>query len=152
MAGVEIMSNPDLAMIWYLELAKLSQARRQFAGSDRFLILAGAAACRSGLLEVAEICRERVLRHNPRHLLSRWPTFPDALRSEDFATFQHQLERFCSLEKAESLLSGLGVIITLDETVFAKDQALEQLADECWNEESPPIPGEPETKANGKTE
>ncbi len=152
MAGVEIMSNPDLAMIWYLELAKLSQARRQFAGSDRFLILAGAAACRAGFLEVAEICRARVLRNNPRHMLSRWATFPEALRNEDFAPFHHQLERFCSVEKAESLLSGLNRTITLDETASAKDMALEQLAEECWNEDSRPIPGEPETKANGKTD
>ena len=37
------MSNPDFAMIHYLELATLSQARRQLVGRDRFLILAGVA-------------------------------------------------------------------------------------------------------------
>lgn len=142
------MSNPDLAMVQYLELAKLSQARRQFAGRDRFLILAGAAACRAGFLEIAETCRTRVLGHNPHHLLSRWATFPDALRSEDFAVFQHQLERFCSVEKAEQLLSGLDASLTLDETQPAQDFAWKQLADECWNDFGPAIGGR-EPTANG---
>lgn len=145
------MSNPDVAMVQFLELAKLSQARRQFAGRDRFLVLAGAAACRAGCLDVAETCRERVLRHNPRHLLSQWPTLADALRSDDFAAFHHQLERFCSVEKAEQLLSGLDVRISLDDTESAKDFAWKQLSDDCWNDEDPAI-GEREPTANGKTD
>lgn len=145
------MSNPDLAMIQYLELAKLSQARRQFAGRDRFLILAGIAACRAGILDVAEACRARVLEHNPHHLLSQWATFPDALRSEDFAAFQHQLERFCSVEKAEQILSGLDVSLGWDERESVKDFAWKQLADECWNGVEPAIGGR-EPTANGKTD
>jgi hypothetical protein len=150
--GLHAMSNPDLAMIQYLELAKFSQARRQLAGRDRFLILAGVAACRAGFLDVAETCRERVLKHNPRHLLGQWATLPEALRSEDFPALYHQLERFCSVEKAESLLSGLNASVKLEDSVSARDFAWKQLADECWKDESPALTGEQEATANGKTD
>lgn len=146
------MSNPDLAMIQYLELAKLSQARRQFAGCDRFLILAAVAACRAGFLDVAETCRERVLKHNPHHLLGQWDSVPEALRSGDVAALHHQLERFCSVEKAESLLSGLNADVTLEDSVSARDFAWRQLGEDCWSDEGSAIPGERETTANGKTD
>src|SRR5690606_15248068 len=101
------MTNSDLALIQYLELAKISQAKKQPAGCGRFLILAGVAACRSGWLDVAESCRTRVLEQNPHHLLNRWPTLPDAIRSSDFSAFLRQLERFCPIERAESILAEL---------------------------------------------
>jgi hypothetical protein len=142
------MSNPDLAMIQYLELAKISQAQRQFAGRDRFLILAAVAACRAGFLDVAATCRDRVLKHNPHHLLSQWGTVPEALRSGDFAALLHQLERFCSVEKAESLLAGLNANVVLEDSVSARDFAWKQLAEKCWNATA----DEPETGANGKTD
>jgi hypothetical protein len=145
------VSNSDLALIQYLQLAKISQAKRQQAGSDRFLILAGVAACRSGWLDVAEACRDRVLEHNPHHLLNRWPTLPDAVRSPDFSTFLRQLERLCPVERAETILAELKANIGLEDGVSPRDQAREQLADPVWdspaslNEE--PDPGEIEKTA-----
>jgi hypothetical protein len=146
------MSNSDWAMIQYLELAKISQAQRQLAGRDKFLILAGVAACRSGLLDIAEACRDHVLKHNPHHLLGRWPSLPDALRSEDFAAFHHQLERFCGVEKAESLLAGLNASIVFDESLSASDFASQQLEHNCWQDKIPVTPDESRTRANGKTD
>ncbi len=143
------MSDPDLAVIRYLELAKISQAKNQRSGSDRFLILAGVAACRTGWLDVAERCRERVLEHNPHHLLGRWPTLPDALRSDDFAPFLKQLERFCSSERAEMLLSELEADVRLSGEIPPREQALKQLAAALWK--TPAANGEAGPEETGKT-
>ena len=117
------MSSADLAVVQYLELAKISQAKQQPSGCDRFLVLAAEAACRAGWLDVAEHCREIVLQHNPHHLIGRWPTMPDALRSEEFQPFLKQLERFCSVERAESLLSELDQSLTVEDEDSLGDQA-----------------------------
>jgi len=47
-----------------------------------------------------------VITHNPQHWIRRYPTLPDAIRSEEFASFQTQLAQFCTFEKAEHLLMG----------------------------------------------
>ncbi len=127
------MSSADLAVVQYLALAKISQARQQTSGGDRFLVLAAEAACRAGWLDVAERCRELVLKHNPHHLIGRWPAVADALRSEEFRPFFKQLERFCSVERAESLLSELNQNIVEEEDLLG-DLAREQLADPVWEE------------------
>lgn len=145
------MSNPDLALVRYLELAKISQAKRQQAGSDRFLILSGVAACRAGFLDVAELCRSRVLEHNPHHLLNQWPTLPDAIRSPDFAGFLRQLERFCPAERAEMLLSELGADVALREEASAQEVALKQLSDAVWERPGVSINEESDPGESGKT-
>ncbi len=126
------MTNPDQAALQYLKLAALSKEKGQTAGCDRFLVLAGASACKAGCLDVADACRARVMKHNPHHLLKQWPNMAEALRSEEFPPFLHQLERFCAVERAEALLMELGQSVTLDE-----DQPLESilqsiLADPLW--------------------
>lgn len=103
------MPDYERAMLMYARLAALSQERQQLGGRDKFLILTGAEACRAGWPEVAERCRETVLANNPAHLIHRYPSFPAALRDEEFNTFLKQLERFCTHEKAEHLLSELNV-------------------------------------------
>lgn len=92
-------------MLVYVKLAELSARKRQFLGRDKFLILAGASACRSGWANVAERCRKLVVSHNPKHLLSRFDTFADAMRSPEFTALLKRLERFCGYERAEHLLS-----------------------------------------------
>ncbi len=146
-----IMSNPDLALMQYLELATISQAKRQMGGRDRFLILAAVAACRAGWLDVAEICRTRVLEHNRHHMLSRWPTLPDAVRSEDFSSFHRQLERICSFEKAEMLLHELQADVVLQDEVSPGEQALAKLAEAVWDAPGNSLNEEPEPGESGKT-
>ncbi len=126
------MSNADLAVVQYLELAKISEAKQQSSGSDRFLVLAAEAACRAGWLDVAERCRRIVLTHNPHHLIRRWPTVPDALRSKEFQPFLKQLGRFCSVERAETLLSELDRSIKVDAADSLGDLARAQLGDPVW--------------------
>ena len=103
------MPDSDRAMLACVWLAAVSHEKQQLGGRDRFLILAGAAACRAGHLDVAERCRELTIAHNPLHILTRYASFPNALRSDDFATFLKQIERFCGYERAEHLLRELGI-------------------------------------------
>ena len=103
------MPDHELAMLAYVKLADLSHRKRQLLGRDKFLILAGAAACRAGWPKVSERCRELVICNNPLHLINKSPSFADALRDENFQPFLKQLERFCPYEKAEHLLRELGI-------------------------------------------
>ena len=103
------MHDHERAMLAYARLAAISQQKQQLPGRDKFLILAGAAACRAGWLDVAARCRELVLGHNPQHLLGENASFPDALRSPEFEPFLKQLRRQCGYERAEHLLGELGI-------------------------------------------
>ena len=102
------MADPDLALSAYLQLATISHARGQWLPRNKFLILAGAAACAAGYLDIAERCRELVKTHSPNHLLCRYESFPAALKSAEFQTYHKQLKKFCSIERAEHLLVGQG--------------------------------------------
>jgi hypothetical protein len=103
------MHDYEPAMLAYAKLAAVSQERGQYLGRNRFLVLAGAAACRAGWPEVAERCRQLVLENNAAHLVGKSATFADALRDVEFQPFLKQLERLCPLETAEHLLRGLGL-------------------------------------------
>ena len=103
------MSDHDSAMLAFAKLAGVSQSRQQLGPRDKFLVLAGAAACRGNWPAVARRCRELVLAHNPAHLLKRYPTLDEALADAEFQTFFRQLEKFCSYEKAEHHLSQLDI-------------------------------------------
>jgi hypothetical protein len=98
------MANHERAMLAYVRLADLSRERQQALGADKFLVLAGAAACRAGWLDVAERCRVLVIGDNPSHLLSRYPSFADAMRDANFQPYLKQQERFVGYERAEHLL------------------------------------------------
>lgn len=115
------MLDHETAMLTFAQLARLSLEKRQIIGTHRFLLLAGAAACRAGWLDVAERCREIIVAQNPQHFLSHSTSFTDALRQPSNAGYFLQLERFCSFEQAEHLLNNNGglVGITLESTAGA---------------------------------
>ena len=100
-------------MLAYAQLAALSQQKRQLPSRDKFLILAAAAGCRGGWPDVSERCRELVLSNNPAHLIKNSATFVESMRTPEFEQFLKQLERFCSGEKAEHLLTELGIDIPM---------------------------------------
>lgn len=129
------MRDHERAMLAYVKLAETSQAKRQLQGCDKFLILAGAAACRAGWPEIADRCRMLVLANNPAHLVGRFELFTDAMRSCDFAPFLKQLERFCGYERAEHLLNQLEIDVELPSTKSVKsigEFALELLSGDEW--------------------
>ena len=101
--------NEDRATLLFARLAAVSAERGQTAGRNRFLILAGIAATRAGWPAVAARCHQLVTASAPRHLLGRYASFSEALRDPDFEQFCRQIRRFCSPERAEHLLSELGL-------------------------------------------
>jgi hypothetical protein len=126
----------ESAMLAFATLADLAQAKRQFFPRDKFLILAGAAACRAGCLEVAARCRELVALHNPAHLLNGYDSLPDALRDDEFQAFLKQLLKFCSYERAEHLLQHLNIAPAARcaaRGLTANESAAEILAGPQWD-------------------
>ncbi len=117
----------EAATIAFARLAEISQQKRQFTQRDKFLLLTGISACRSGWIEIAARCRELVLAHNPAHLIRRFDSLPDALRSEDFEAFRRQLDRFCTFEKAEHLLSEMGSTVISEHDIETAGETLKQL-------------------------
>jgi hypothetical protein len=111
-------------MLVYLELAAISHERRQSVGRNKLLVLAGAEALRAGWPDVAERCRSLVVADNPAHLLGRFGTFAEAMRSSEFAPLLLQHERFCSFERAEMLLSGQGRAVAAVEDAGQKAAAI----------------------------
>ena len=108
--------NHESAMLAYVRLADVSQRKHQLIGRDKLLVLATAAACRAGWIDVGERCRHLVLEHNPAHLIGTFPTAADAMRSGDFTPLVNQLERLCGYERAEFLVSELGLETNPDES------------------------------------
>ena len=115
-------------MTAFARLAEISQQKQQFPQRDKFLLLAGIAACHAGWLDIAQQCRAIVLEHNPQHLVGRYPTFPDAIRSDNFETFHKSLERFCTFEKAEHLLGDID-----PDLAMTPEQVRDLLAAANWN-------------------
>ncbi|MDB5391543.1 MAG: hypothetical protein JWM11_7189 [Planctomycetaceae bacterium] len=117
------MPSPELTLSLFLRLAVVSHERGQMLPRNKFLILAGAAACTAAWLPVAVRCRELVLGNNAAHMLHRFETFPDALRSGEFQVYLKQLGKFCSIERAEHLLDSQGV----DSAVLSEADAIQIL-------------------------
>lgn len=117
------MPSPDFLLATHVRLARISHERGQMLPRNKFLILAGAAACEAGLIRVANRCRDCVLKNNPNHLLKHSDSFADALRDSDFQFYLKQLVKFCSPERAELLLEGIGESSEL----LSEDQAIQIL-------------------------
>ncbi len=118
------MSDPTLtaderALLIYLILAVTAHQKRQSPGRNRFLVLAVHFALRAGLLETAEACREVVKRDSPQHVLSKHASVVEAAKSDLFPPLIKQLQRHCSLERAEQLAAGQEVkILQTDPAAF----------------------------------
>src|SRR5205085_9914762 len=103
------MRDHEAAMIVYVQLAAISDQKKQRQVRDRFLLLAGVAACRAGWLEVANCCRKKLVESNHAHLANRHATLADALRDHDFQQLVTHWERYCPFEKAEAMLRQLNL-------------------------------------------
>lgn len=119
------MHDPAGTMVTFMKLAGMAQDRGQFLPRDKFLLLAGAAACEAGFPDLGDLCRELVLRNNPQHLIGGYPSLADALCDAEYAGFHTQLLRFCSYEQGEHLLNQQGLATGLPApTVSPRDYAL----------------------------
>ncbi|MGE0757847.1 MAG: hypothetical protein AB7F89_02050 [Pirellulaceae bacterium] len=116
------MQDPVTPLAIYLHLARASDLRRRPHVRDRLLVLAAVAATKAGLPRIAAFCRQRVLQHNPQHLLQRWPTVAYALRDADFLRFFANLEKRYSQEHAEQLLQSLGIEMGRERATYYSDE------------------------------
>ena len=105
----------------YLHLAQASWRRRRPLVRDRMLLLAGVTAANMQLDTLAAYCRNAILEHNPRHLVRRWPSLPEALADEEFLAFLRQVRRKYPPEKAEQLLDSLGVEMAQERAAYYSD-------------------------------
>jgi hypothetical protein len=102
------MSDSEQTLVTYLDLATASQQRRRLSETDKLVVLAAVAGAQLGWPDVAEACRTRVLAHNPRHLVRRWPTIEAALATERFQLYLKHVQRQYPPERAEYMLGCLG--------------------------------------------
>jgi hypothetical protein len=91
----------------YEELAALTEQRGDSQMRDRFLILAADAALAAGQRDDAERLRSRLLEINPHHLLRPYPSFRDALKSPDVASYLADLRDTFTPEESFRLLEKL---------------------------------------------
>ena len=121
------MHDHELAMCAYVQLAVISDEKRQAPARDRFLLLAGVEACRAGWLEVADRCRALIVAANPAHQLHRHATMADALRDPDFQRLAAKWEKYCPFEQAEHLLLQLGLTPEGDQPEVSRGERMMQL-------------------------
>jgi len=105
----------------FLHLARASELRRQPMVRDRLLVIAAAIAAERGLSQIAAFCRHKVLKHNPGHLLRRWPNVETAADDEAFQTYVRQMRRRYAREKAEQILSSLGIEMGRERQTYYTD-------------------------------
>jgi hypothetical protein len=106
----------------YLHLARASESRRRLLVRDKLLVLAAAMAAEQGLPRIAAHCRRKVIAHNPGHLLSHYPTVDRALQEERFCTLLESLQRQYPQEKAEQMLSALGMDLAREREAYYTDE------------------------------
>jgi hypothetical protein len=115
------MTPPVELLGSYLHLARAAELRRQPLVRDRLLVLAAVIAEQIELEPIAAACRERVLGHNPGHMLARWPTVREALETEDFQALVNQLATRYGPEQVEHLLAQLGIERGNERAAYASD-------------------------------
>ena len=116
------MSDQVDRMAIYLHLARASEMRRRMHVRDRFLVLAAVLAARSDLPRIAAYCRQRIMQHNPQHLIQRWDTVWQAAGDPEFVHFLRHIERRYPLETAEGMLSSLGVEMGRERATYYDDE------------------------------
>ncbi len=115
----------ERAMLIFAQLASVADRKKQSIGRDRFLVLTGITATRAGWLDVADRCHEVITGCSEKHIVGHYASFAEALRDDEFQPFVRQVEKFCSMERAEHLLSEMGMLPPMvSETQSAGDVGL----------------------------
>jgi len=112
------MDEAQHTLAIYLHLARASELRRRWLTRDKLLLISALHARRLGLADLAEHCRERLLAHNPGHLLGHFPSVAAAGDQEGVCLLVQQAERVFSREKAEHMLATLGVELGHSEATY----------------------------------
>ena len=115
------MADADRLLGMYLHLARASHMRQQPMVRAKLLVLAGVQAEEMGLAQISALCRHKILMHNRRHLVRRWPTLETALTDEHFQTYLKQLKRRYSREKIEHMMHALGIEMGQEREAYFND-------------------------------
>jgi len=115
------MTPPIELLGSYLHLARAAELRRQPLVRDRVLLLAAVIEAQIDLVPIAAACLERILSHNARHVIGRWPTVAEALAEEDFQTLVVQLSGRYGPERVERLVAQLGIERGRERDAYASD-------------------------------
>lgn len=117
------MDENVVPILGYLLLARASELRARPFASDKFYLLAAAAAVRALLPKTAAVCRERILRHNPQHTVGKVATMEQALRHDEICGVLQRAEQGYPWEHAEFLLSKLDLSVEDERTRFSGNKA-----------------------------
>ena len=116
------MSQPIDLLAVYLHLAKAAWKRLRMPDRDRLLVISGFIATRLDLPRIANHCRTLILENNQGHMIRRWESFGDALEDTDFLHFLKQVQRRFPQEKAETMLSNLGIDRANERELYRSDE------------------------------
>ena len=116
------MSQPIDLLAVYLHLAKAAWKRLRMPDRDRLLVISGFIATRMDLPRIASHCRKLILENNQGHMIRRWESFGDALEDTDFLHFLKQVQRRFPQEKAETMLSNLGIDRANERELYLSDE------------------------------
>ncbi|MBC8356313.1 MAG: hypothetical protein H8E66_30410 [Planctomycetes bacterium] len=116
------MSDQVDRLAIFLHLARASEMRQRMHVRDRFLVLAAVLAARSDLPRIAAYCRQRIVQHNPQHIIQRWDTVWQAAGDPDFVHFLRHIERRYPHETAEGMLSSLGLEMGRERDTYYDDE------------------------------
>ena len=130
------MASPVEFLGMYLHLARAAELRRQPLVRDRLLVMGAVVSAQiEGLAPIAAACREQILRHNPGHMLGRWPTVAAALAEADIPALVEQLSRRYGPEQAEQLIVQLGVERGAERAAYYSDgEYAAALLGESWED------------------
>ena len=82
------------------------------------LLLAGIEAAQKNFFQLSQYCRAEILENNPHHLVGRWTSISAALLDEEFLTFAKTLSKRFPLERAETMLTSLGIECSNEHQVY----------------------------------
>ena len=116
------MHEATYRLAMYIHLARASEARKRLHVRDRLLIIAAVLAARNGLPRIAAYCRQRILAHNPHHLIKRWDTVFQAAGDPEFVHFLRHIERRYPPEKAEGMMESLGLELGRERETYYSDE------------------------------
>ncbi len=117
-----VMSDAVEILGLYLHLAAASERRQRPHVRDRLLVIAAMIAARMELPRVAAYCRQKILLHNPQHLIGRWSRVEQALEDSDFQHLLRNIQRRYPQEKAERLLDNLGIERGRERAAYYSDE------------------------------
>lgn len=122
------MDEAQQTLAIFLHLARASELRRRWLVRDKLLLMSALQAQSLRLDRLADHCRERLLAHNPGHLLGHFPSVEEAGTDGRIRLLVQQAERIFSREKAEHMLQTLGIELGRSEATYdSPDEYLQSI-------------------------